>query len=158
MQKVLGQDIKDLDERKQFLLDNADEVVEMDYSKAFDADELAKKKTELAEKSIKINDLNEAIKDYKEKVNLELKPLRKRSRNFLATSRQRAVSLPRSVTRLWTRTSAWLASTTPRACLCQVALRRKKNYPQQSLRRYARRSNNYLIKINYAERKNANQS
>ena len=66
MQKVLGQDIKDLDERKQFLLDNADEVVEMDYSKAFDSDELAKKKTELAEKSIKINDLNEAIKDYKE--------------------------------------------------------------------------------------------
>ena len=76
MQKVLGQDIKDLDERKQFLLDNADEVVEMDYSKAFDADELAKKKTELAEKSIKVNDLKEAIKDYKEEVNLELKPLK----------------------------------------------------------------------------------
>ena len=76
MQKVLGQDIKDLDERKQFLLDNADEVVEMSYSKSFDADELAKKETELAEKSIKINDLNEAIKDYKEKVGLELKPLK----------------------------------------------------------------------------------
>lgn len=76
MQKVLGQDIKDLDERRQFLLDNADEVVEMDYSKAFDADELAKKKTELAEKSIKINDLEEAVKDYKAEVNLELKPLK----------------------------------------------------------------------------------
>lgn len=76
MQKVLGQDIKDLDERRQFLLDNADEVVEMDYSKAFDADELAKKKTELAEKSIRINDLEEAVKDYKSEVNLELKPLK----------------------------------------------------------------------------------
>lgn len=76
MQKVLGQNINDLDARKQFLLDNADEVVEMSYSKSFDADELAKKKTELAEKSIKINDLNEAIKDYKEKVGLELKPLK----------------------------------------------------------------------------------
>ena len=76
MQKVLGQDINDLDARKQFLLDNADEVVEMSYSKAFDADELAKKKTELAEKSIKVNDLKEAIKDYKEEVNLELKPLK----------------------------------------------------------------------------------
>lgn len=76
MQKVLGQDIKDLDERKQFLLDNADEVVEMDYSKAFDADELAKKKTELAEKSIRISDLEEAVKDYKAEVNLELKPLK----------------------------------------------------------------------------------
>ena len=83
MQKVLGQDIKDLDERKQFLLDNADEVVEMDYSKSFDADELAKKKTELAEKSIKINDLNEAIKDYKEKVNLELKPLKEEVKELL---------------------------------------------------------------------------
>ena len=76
MQKVLGQNINDLDARKQFLLDNADEVVEMSYSKSFDADELAKKKTELSEKSIKINDLNEAIKDYKEKVGLELKPLK----------------------------------------------------------------------------------
>lgn len=76
MQKVLGQNINDLDARKQFLLDNADEVVEMSYSKSFDADELAKKKTEFAEKSIKINDLNEAIKDYKEKVGLELKPLK----------------------------------------------------------------------------------
>lgn len=76
MQKVLGQNINDLDARKQFILDNADEVVEMSYSKSFDADELAKKKTELAEKSIKINNLNEAIKDYKEKVGLELKPLK----------------------------------------------------------------------------------
>ncbi len=76
MQKVLGQNINDLDARKQFLLDNADEVVEMSYSKSFDADELAKKKTELTEKSIKINDLNEAIKDYKEKVGLELKLLK----------------------------------------------------------------------------------
>ena len=84
MQKVLGQDIKDLDERKQFLLDNADEVVEMDYSKAFDSDELAKRKTELAEKSIKINDLNEAIKDYKEEVGLELKPLKEEVKNLLA--------------------------------------------------------------------------
>lgn len=83
MQKVLGQDIKDLDERKQFLLDNADEVVEMDYSKSFDADELANKKTELAEKSIKINDLNEAIKDYKEEVNLELKPLKEEVKELL---------------------------------------------------------------------------
>lgn len=84
MQKVLGQDIKDMDERRQFLLDNADEVVEMDYSKAFDADELAKKKTELAEKSIRINDLNEAVKDYKAEVNLELKPLKEEVKTLLS--------------------------------------------------------------------------
>ena len=45
MQKQLGQDIKDLAKRRQFLLDNADEVVEMSYHKAFDADTLADKKT-----------------------------------------------------------------------------------------------------------------
>lgn len=54
MQKQLGQDIKDLAKRRQFLLDNADEVVEMSYHKAFDADTLADKKTELAETSIQI--------------------------------------------------------------------------------------------------------
>lgn len=84
MQKVLGQDIKNLDERKQFLIDNADEVVEMDYSKAFDADELAKKKTTLAEKSIKIHDLQEEIKDFKTEKNLELKPLKEDVEELLA--------------------------------------------------------------------------
>ena len=77
MQKVLGQDIKNLDERKQFLIDNADEVVEMDYSKAFDADELAKK-------SIKIHDLQEEIKDFKAEKNLELKPLKEDVEELLA--------------------------------------------------------------------------
>lgn len=84
MQKVLGQDIKNLDERKQFLIDNADEVVEMDYSKAFDADELAKKKTTLAEKSIKIHDPQEEIKDFKAEKNLELKPLKEDVEELLA--------------------------------------------------------------------------
>lgn len=94
MEKVLGQEIKDLDDRKQFLIDNADEVVEMDYSKAFDSDELAKKKTELAEKSIKINDLSEQVKDYKEMVNLELKPLKDDVKELLGDikSKSRIVS------------------------------------------------------------------
>ena len=74
--KFLGQEIKDLEERKQFLLDNADSVVEMDYHKAFDSDELARKKTELSETCIRINDLEEDIKDYRDNINLELKPLK----------------------------------------------------------------------------------
>ena len=76
MQKTLGQEIKDLGQRRQFLLDNADKVVEMDYHKSFDGDELAQKKTDFAEKSIKIAALEEKIKDFKDEVNLELKPLR----------------------------------------------------------------------------------
>lgn len=53
MQKVLGQDIKDLEERKQFLIDNCDKVVEIDYHKSFSSDEMAKMKTEFA-KSISV--------------------------------------------------------------------------------------------------------
>ena len=76
IQKVLGQDIADLEARKNFLIDNADDVVEMDYHKPFESDELAQKKTEFAEKHIRIAVLEEQIKDFKDKINLELKPLR----------------------------------------------------------------------------------
>ena len=75
MEKVLGQDIKDLEERKQFLIDNCDNVVQMDYHKPYTSDELAKMKTEFANKHIRIATLQEDIKSYKDKVNLELKPL-----------------------------------------------------------------------------------
>ncbi len=83
MQKTLGQDIQDLEARKQFLLDNADKVVEMDYHKSFDSEELAQKKTDYAEKSIKIADLEEKIKDFKDQVNVELKPLREEATGLL---------------------------------------------------------------------------
>ena len=81
--KVLGQDIQDLEARKQFLLDNADSVVEMDYHKQFESCELAQKKTELSETCIRINDLEEDIKDYREKVNQELKPLKETRKQLL---------------------------------------------------------------------------
>ena len=83
MQKVLGQDIKSLEERKQFLLDNADRVEQIDYHKSFDADELSQKKTEFANKSIKIADLEEKIKDYKDKIGEELKPLKEDTKQLL---------------------------------------------------------------------------
>jgi len=76
MQKVLGQDIKDLKERKQFLIDNADKVVEIDYHKSFNADEMAKLKTVFAEKHIRIATLEDEIKKYKDEINQELKPLK----------------------------------------------------------------------------------
>ena len=75
MLKVLGQDIQDLEARKEFLDSNADAVVEKDYHKSFDSEELAIKKTEFAEKHIRIAELEEKIKDFKDNINLELKPL-----------------------------------------------------------------------------------
>ncbi|MBR1448331.1 MAG: hypothetical protein IJ588_06265 [Prevotella sp.] len=83
MQKVLGQDIKDPEERKQFLLDNADRVEQIDYHKSFDSDELSQKKTDFANKSIRIAALEEDIKDFKDKVGLELKPLREETKQLL---------------------------------------------------------------------------
>jgi len=76
MQKVLGQHIQDPEERKRFLLDNCDKVVEMDYHKPFTADELAEMKTDFAEKHIRIATLEEKIKDFKDEINIELKPLK----------------------------------------------------------------------------------
>ena len=82
--KVLGQEIADLEERENFLIDNADSVVEMDYHKSFESEELARKKTELSEVCIQINDLEEEIKQYRENVNLELKPLKETRQTLLA--------------------------------------------------------------------------
>lgn len=76
MQKVLFQEITDLEERKQLLLDNADAVVEVDYHKPFTSDEMATLKTEFAEKHIRIATLEEKIKDFKDQINIELKPLK----------------------------------------------------------------------------------
>ena len=68
--KVLGQEIADLEERRQYLLDNADSVVEMDYHKPFDA-------------CIRINDLEEDIKQYRDGVNEELKPIKTKRQELL---------------------------------------------------------------------------
>ena len=83
MQKVLGQEIKDLEERKQFLLDNADKVEAIDYHKSFEADELSQKKTDFANKSIRIAALEDEIKEFKDKIGLELKPLREETKELL---------------------------------------------------------------------------
>lgn len=89
IQKVLGQDYADPKQRKNFLLDNADAVVEMDYHKSFDSDELAKKKTELSETCIKIEDLEEDIKSYRDSVNEKLNPLKTERKRLLQDIRSK---------------------------------------------------------------------
>lgn len=82
MLKVLGQDIKDLEERKNFLIDNADGVEEMDYHKSYESDELERMKTEFANKHIRIAALEDQIAEFKEKINKELKPLKEEVKNL----------------------------------------------------------------------------
>lgn len=64
-------------QRKQLLIDNADDVVEMSYHKSFDSDQLANRKEDLVNTSIKIAELEKDIADYRAHVNEELKPLKK---------------------------------------------------------------------------------
>lgn len=84
MLKVLGQDILDLEERKNFLTDNADAVVEMDYHKSFESEELAQKERDFAKKSIRVANLEEEISKFREKINEELKPLREETKALLS--------------------------------------------------------------------------
>ena len=84
IQKVLGQEYEDLEARRQFLLDNADSVVEMDYHKQFDADELAKKKTELSDVCIRISDIEDDVKEYRAKAKDELRPLKSAQKQLLS--------------------------------------------------------------------------
>ena len=51
-------------------------MVEIDYHKSFDSDEMARLKTEFAEKHIRIATLEDKIKEYKDEINQELKPLK----------------------------------------------------------------------------------
>lgn len=64
-------------QRKRLLIDNADDVVEMSYHKSFDSDQLANRKEDLVNTSIKIAELEKDIADYRAQVNEELKPLKK---------------------------------------------------------------------------------
>jgi hypothetical protein len=85
MNKVLpgSQEIKDLTEREQFMSDNADKVEMLDYHKPFDSEQLAQKKTDFANKSIRIAALEDEIKDFKDKIGEELKPLREDTKQLL---------------------------------------------------------------------------
>lgn len=82
MQKVLpgSQEIQDPQDRINFLIDNADEVVEMDYHKSFTEDELNQKRIALVDKSIREDILEEKIAKFKEEINIELKPLKEETK------------------------------------------------------------------------------
>lgn len=71
-------------QRKQLLIDNADDVVEIPYHKSFDSDQLANRKEDLVNTSIKIAELEKDIADYRAQVNEELKPLKKQRNQLIS--------------------------------------------------------------------------
>lgn len=82
MDKFLGQDIPEKD-RWQFLKDNADAVEEVGYTRRFTPEELAQKKEELAEVSIRINDIELEKKEVMETFKERLKPLNEEKQELL---------------------------------------------------------------------------
>ena len=88
-EKVLGKDIRDAEQRRKFLLDNCDEVKEIDYFKAFDAEELQGLEHEVAGKFIRMAQLKQEVKDFKEHIDEELKPLTEESKRLLDDLKQK---------------------------------------------------------------------
>ena len=66
---TLGHEYEDLDEREDFLANNADSVEKMEFIKRFNSDELMKKKDLFALQSARASDIEEEIKQKGSMVN-----------------------------------------------------------------------------------------
>lgn len=96
---TLGHEYEDLEEREDFLANNADSVEKMEFVKRFNSDELMKKKDLFALQSARASDIEEEIKDFREQKKAELKPIsRRRFLLSLRKSSRRAVWLTRRFT------------------------------------------------------------
>lgn len=73
MEKLLGQEYQDLQERERFLRDNADAIEDMGYSKPIPSDQIEKLKEKLADASIKKLEQEEAKKTAVQMYNEEIK-------------------------------------------------------------------------------------
>lgn len=85
----LGQDIEDLEERKNYLSDNADDVEEMSFTKRFDSETLMKKKDKYVAAASKVSDIEEQIKDFREEKKAELKPYKEECAKLLQEIKQK---------------------------------------------------------------------
>lgn len=73
MEKFIGQEYTDPQEREQFLRDNADAIEKMGYSKPIPSDQVEKLKETLADASIKKLELEEQKKAQTQMLNEEIK-------------------------------------------------------------------------------------
>ena len=75
MDKFLGQDIKNLGARIQFLRDNADGIEEMGYTKSLPTEELEQLKEQLVENSIQLRDVRADKRAANKEYNAQIKQL-----------------------------------------------------------------------------------
>ena len=89
LDKELGKDIA-LEERASFLEDNCDAVEEVTYSRAFEPEELALKREQLTDASIKIADIEEEKKEVMDGFKERLKPLQERKADAIKALRDKS--------------------------------------------------------------------
>ncbi len=90
MEKTLGKEYTRSSERRAFLKDNCDCVVEKGYMKAFAPEKVTELKEKLAETSIEIGEIEEAKKAAAAQYNAELKPLLEEKSSILRGIKERA--------------------------------------------------------------------
>ena len=90
MEKTLGKEYANTMQRKAFLKDNCDGVIEKGYMKPFSTDKMRELKEELAEHSIEIGELEMAKKAATLSYNAELKPLKDRCGQIVHSIKERA--------------------------------------------------------------------
>lgn len=89
LDKELGKDIA-LEERASFLEDNCDAVEEVTYSRAFEPEELALKREQLTDASIKIADIEEEKKEVMDGFKERLKPLKEQQGEAIKALRDKS--------------------------------------------------------------------
>jgi hypothetical protein len=90
MDKHLGHEYQDGARREAFLKDNCDAVENKGYMKPYTAEELQQMKENLAETSIKINDVEEEKKQVLEGYKTQMKPLISEKQVLLTGIKQKA--------------------------------------------------------------------
>lgn len=90
MEKSLGKEYLNPRERRAFLEDNCDGVVEKGYMKSFSHDKITELKERLAETSIEIGEIEAEKKTMTAQYNAELKPLKEEKSSILRGIKERA--------------------------------------------------------------------
>lgn len=88
--KGIGKEYADPEQRKRFLKDNADSVVNKTYMRKFSPEELQTRKEELANISITINDIEQEKKAVVDSYKEQLKPLNEKHKALIEDIRQKA--------------------------------------------------------------------
>lgn len=83
MQKQLGSEIANKEQRIQFLRDNCDKIEEKSYMKRFSQAQLSLMKDELSTTAIKINDIEQEKKTVMDEFKEALKPLENEKKRLL---------------------------------------------------------------------------